>query len=579
MRFAKNSMPAVVYSPNSGTASACSGTTLSDITSADMVLHNGKVVTVDKNFSIEEAVAVKNGKIVAVGTNDEIEACIGATTRVIDLNGRTMLPGINDSHGHPIAWATGRPPFTLNVSSPNVKSVADVQAAIAAKVATVKPGEWIRGAGWDVADLGAADYSGLNKEYLDTVAPDNPVVLSEFSLHTIWVNSKALELAGITSSTPNPDGYIVVDDGGNPTGILKESALSLIMAIIPPFTVDEMKDATVAAMKELNAIGITSITDALVSEKELNVYKGIKSDGKQSVRITMLSGSPENGFAPTLDEIKRDVAWLKALAWDDPTMLKMTGIKLFADGIPPTMTAWMREPYVGTDQHGSLVIAGATDEEKCANLNKIISYANSQGCQIGIHAVGDRAVDATVEGFVAALEAHRWDARHYVIHGDFVPPATAQVMSENKIGQATQSLIKWLIAAQMHFVVPDALASYQCPLRTLIDAGVCVTSSSDMPIVYPNWKQGIQSAILRDAKNSETFFGMEQRITREEAIRSYTINAAWQDHLDDVKGSIEVGKVADFCVLADDILTIEPHKIADIRNDVTIMNGEVVYQR
>jgi predicted amidohydrolase YtcJ len=490
-----------------------------------------------------------------------------------------MLPGINDSHGHLIPWATGRPPFTLDVGSQNVKSIADVQAAIAAKVAAVKPGEWIRGAGWDVADLGVADYSGLTRSLLDAVAPNNPVFLTEFSMHTTWVNSKALELAGITGSTPDPDGYIVVDGGGNPTGVLKESALSLVLSIIPPFTVDEIKAATVAAMKELNAIGITSVTDALVSEKELNVYKDIHRDGNQSVRVTMLSGSPENGFAPTLDEIKNNVAWLKALVWDDPAMLKMTGIKLFADGIPPTMTAWLREPYVGTDQCGSLVTAGATDEEKCANLNKIIAYANSQGCQIGVHAVGDRAIDATVDGFVAALEEHQWDARHYIIHGDFVPPATAKVMSEYRIGQAVQATIRWLIAAHMHYLVPEALVAYQCPLRTLFDAGVCVSGSSDMPIVSPNWKQGVQSAILRDAKNTEAFFGVAQRITREEAIRSYTINAARQDHQDTVKGSIEAGKVADFCVLADDILTIEPHKIADIKNDVTILNGKIVYQR
>lgn len=544
-----------------------------------MVFLKGKIVTVDKEFSIAEAVAVSDGKILAVGSNKAIEKYIGERTQKIDLNGRTMLPGINDSHGHPLDWATSRPPFTLDVSDRSVKSIDDVQKAIATKVAHCKPGEWIQGWGWDAADLGVGDVSGLTKEHIDLVAPDHPVVLTEFSMHTIWVNSKALELAGITNDAADPHGCIVRDDRGNPTGVLKESAVPLIKAMIPKFTDDEIRQAAVLGIKELNALGITSITDPLVSEKELNIYKSIKNDGNLTIRLNMLSCSNVHGFSPTLDQTKKTVAWIKSLDWEDPHMLKMAGIKLFADGIPPSLTAWMREPYVGTDQRGGLVTEGATDEEKCASLAEMISYANAEGCQIGVHAVGDRAVDAVVDSFVAALKMHRTDRRHYIIHGDFVSPQTANVMAENGIGLAAQAMIKWLIAAHLHFLIPESLAGYMCPLRTLFDAGVRVSGGSDMPITDPTWKRGIQSAVLRDAKDSNGVFGAEQRITRQEAIRSYTINGAWQDHMETVKGSIEIGKAADFCILAEDILTVDAHTIADIETDMTILNGVIVYQR
>jgi len=236
----------------------------------------------------------------------------------------------------------------------------------------------------------------------------------------------------------------------------------------------------------------------------------------------------------------------------------------------------MHEEYVGGGS-GSLVIPGETDEERYNELINMIVHVHKQGFQLGIHATGGRAIDACVDGYIKALEEYPWDARHYVIHGDFITPECAKRMAKYNIGVAVQSGIKWTISDLMDTVVGEKRSAWQWPLRTLIDAGVHLSGGSDSPVSYPNWKQGIEAAVLRESKATGKVSGPEQCISREEAIRSYTIEGAWQDHMDNIKGSIEAGKLADLCVLDEDILTVEPHKIKDIRTIMTIIGGKIVY--
>jgi predicted amidohydrolase YtcJ len=200
------------------------------------------------------------------------------------------------------------------------------------------------------------------------------------------------------------------------------------------------------------------------------------------------------------------------------------------------------------------------------------------GVQVAVHVTGDRAVDATIDGFVKALqEKSGKDLRHYIIHGDFISDQTAKRMAEYNIGVNVQPGIKWTISDYMDSLVGENRSARQWPLNMLMKTGVRVAASSDTPVTYPNWRQGVQSALLREAKASGKVSGPEQRITIEEAIRMYTMNGAWQDHMENAKGSIEVGKLADFCILGEDILTIDPHKIKDIPVLMTIVGGEIVY--
>lgn len=265
----------------------------------------------------------------------------------------------------------------------------------------------------------------------------------------------------------------------------------------------------------------------------------------------------------------------------EKTWLQFPGVKIFADGIPLTYTSWMNEDYISGDAgHGKSVIPGNTDAEQRANLIDMIKLVHRHGYQIGLHATGDRAIDAAVDGFVKAIdEVPGKDPRHYIIHGDFISKDKAGILARNNCGITMQPFISVMISDFEPTVVGERRAAYEWPTRTVLDAGVNLTSSSDAPVTYPNWRMGVQAAVLRKGLVSGKVSGPEECLTVQEAIRTYTINGAWQDHMETIKGSIEVGKVADFCVIGDDILTVDPHKIGEIPVLMTIVNGKIVFNR
>jgi predicted amidohydrolase YtcJ len=281
--------------------------------------------------------------------------------------------------------------------------------------------------------------------------------------------------------------------------------------------------------------------------------------------------------ALSFDDLRNGLANSNIPEESNSEWLRIPGVKIFADGIPPTKTAWMYEDYAGGGR-GFLCVPGKTDEEKYSELVNMIVYAHKRGVQVAVHATGDRAVDTTIDGFVKATqEKPGRDPRHYVVHGDFISGQSAKRMAEHGIAVNTQPAIKWTISDYMDTLLDKDRTANQWPLRMLIEAGVHLAASSDTPVTYPNWRQGVQSAILREAKASGKVSGPEQRISVEEAIRMYTINGAWLDHMENTKGSIEVGKLADFCILGEDILKIDAHKIKDIPVLMTIVGGKIVY--
>ena len=564
-----------------------------NVLSADLVINNGKVVTVDKEFSIAQAVAVKDGRIIAVGKNEELKELVGKKTKVLDLEGKTVLPGINDAHIHAAAYGGTRPPLALDVGYPTVKSISDIVKMVGEKVKTVQDGEWIQGWGWDEGYLQECLKDPARhptKRDFDSVSPNNPVCLTDFSGHNIWVNSKAVELAGVTKTTPLPSGGEIVRDPatGELTGLLREMpAVGLVMRIIPPLTREQKRKAILAAMKELNSLGISSITEAalgpgggdfqggLLGSECISVYNDLYNEGKLSVRVNIMLLLGEYG-AISFQDLRQGLSYLGIHTGFGSEWLRIAGLKLFADGIPPTKTAWMHEEYVGGG-NGKLVLPGETDEERYNELINMIVYAHKHGFQLGIHATGGRAIDACVDGFIKAMEEYPWDARHYVIHSDFTTPECAKRMARYNIGACVQSGIKWTISDYMDSLVGEQRSARQWPLRTLIDSGVQLSGSSDAPVSYPNWKMGVETAVLRESKATGKVSGPEQCISREEAIRTYTMGGAWQDHMDSIKGSIEIGKLADFCVLDEDILTVDPHRIKDIRTLMTIAGGKIFH--
>jgi predicted amidohydrolase YtcJ len=528
---------------------------VNDIRKADLLLVNGKVITVDSRFSIQQAVAVKNGWIVAVGTDDEIKSLKGSTTEIIDLKGRPLLPGTNDTHTHAVCFGGTRPPLCLDLMYPNAKSISDMAKMLKDEVEIKKPGEWIRG-------------------------------------FTLVVNSKALELAGVDKSTLDPgEGMMERDpDTGEPTGVFMEfAAQALVNTVIPLYTMDELRQAAVAAIDEMNKNGITSFTDAalgpggnefsggLLGERCIEAYKGLHDARELTARVTIGLLMGQYGSI-SHEDLRTGLETIQLPGELDEIWLRIPTVKVFADGIPHTKTAWMWEPYLGGG-YGALCVPGANDDERYEELMKIIRLAHDRGYQLAIHVVGDRASDAAVDGIVQAMrENPRGDPRHYLLHGDFMSPECARRMRMNRIGLSIQPYLKGQFVDIYKLSLGEKRAAYNWPIKTVLNTGVLVSGSSDTPCTCPNWLPGVQAAVLRESWASGQVSGPEECITVEEAITMYTINGAWQDHMENIKGSIEVGKLADLQVLGADILSVDPHEIGQIPVTMTLVGGKIVYE-
>lgn len=560
----------------------------------DIALLRGRVVTVDPCFSIAAAVGIKGNRIVAVGSDDEVKALTGPGTEVIDLAGRTVLPGINDSHSHTALWAGTRPPIVLDVSYPTVRSVRDIQQAVHARVATIQPGEWVRGVGYDPGYLeecvGDAGFR-LHRRLLDEVAPDNPVALVDFSVHTLWANTQALTRAGITRDTPQPTGGgIEKDAAGEPTGLLREfAAENLVMSVIPPLSREQKREAIAAALAELSALGITSMTDpalgpggdnyqgGLLGTECIGAYQDLLDSGRLKVRVNILYLFGEYG-ATSLRDLEGPLSHLGFHSGFGNEKLQIGGVKIFADGIPPNRTAWLSDEYIGGGR-GHLMLPGETDAERVAELGAMVHFAHTHGFQVGVHCIGDLAIGAALDAFVKAEREDPRGLRHYLMHVDFITREQARRAAARSIGINITPTLPWTISDQLVDIVGLDRVKREWPYRWIVDAGCHMAASSDAPCTYPAWLQGVQSAVLRETKATGTVYSPDQCLTVQEAVRAYTIEGAWQDRQETLKGSIESGKLADLCVLDRDILTVDAREISALQNVMTIMDGEVVYSK
>ncbi|WP_306320173.1 MULTISPECIES: amidohydrolase [unclassified Streptomyces] len=560
---------------------------------AELILTGGEVLTVDSEFTVAQAVAVRGNRILAVGSDTEIRALAGPGTRSLDLAGRTVLPGINDSHLHGATWGLTRPPFALAVGHPAVRSIADIADAVRRAAAETPAGEWITGIGWDVGYLAECVADPGRRPHrldLDAAAPHHAVCLTDFSGHMTWANSKALELAGIERGVTAPPGGVIETDAADvPTGILKEAAQAAVQELVPPATVAQRKAAIRSAVAALHAEGITSYTEpglgpggtrilgGGLGTDSLDAYVELARAGELAARVSvLLLPAPMGGSAA---DVRENLAGLGVPDDVAADRLAVIGVKVFADGVPPNETGWMSEPYAGGGR-GALCVHGSDPGLQQAELAEMVRIAHEAGYQLGVHVTGDRAIDAVVDSFVAAHDAHpRPDARHYVIHGDFVSAASLKKLAAHGYGVNMNPAIKWTIADLMDEVVGKVRSDYQWPVRSANEAGVAVCASSDAPITEPNWRQGVSAMLLRESKATGRVSGPEERVTLEVALRAYTVNAARQDFAESWKGSIEAGKVADLCVLGGDLRATDPHDIPALPIDLTVFDGEVVFER
>jgi len=527
-------------------------------------------------FRTRRAIAISGGEILATGTDAELRALVGSRTETLDLRGTSVIPGINDSHLHAMWWSLGSPPLTLDVGHPTVKSIADIAESVRRAVSDRAPGTWIQGRGWDQSYF--ADRRAPTRADLDIVSPNHPVLLTEFSGHAIWVNSKALELAGITRTTEAPQGGVIVkDQQGEPTGVFFEAAAGLVRSKLPELRDADRAHAIDLAMDRIAAAGITSFTEPGLDPASIRIYLDKARARALKARPTLLVRG-----SSSLAELERILAELRPVSDVDPRLIRVAGIKLFADGIPTiNKTAWVSEPYVGGG-HGELVTHGESDQARVAELQAMIRAAHAAGWQIGTHATGDRAIDAVVEGYLtaqASAPAGNRDPRHYVIHSDLVSPATLERMASGRIGANFNAAIKHLIVDGQVKSLGPSRAGYEWPYRSALRAGVVVASGSDAPVTDGNWGRGLAMCVTRKGNQSGAVFGPEERISLDEAIATYTSGGAWQDHAEAWKGMLKPGYAADLCVLDRSLPGIEPNELPGLTVTMTVMDGRVVYRK
>ena len=560
----------------------------SELGAADMIFFNGKVLCLNNKLSFTEAVAVKNERIMAVGKTSEIKPLVSKYTRSINLQGRTVIPGINDSHIHASLWGSTLPPLALDLRK--AKTAGEVLSLIEQAAKVVPTGHWIRGFGLDSFLLG----SGFSQEALpslkdlDRVASANPVYLGSMPFHSptlALLNTRAIEILGLKNYlSSNLGGDICLDhESGEPTGMVIGN---LVNKLVPPLSREEKQQAILLAMQKLNSYGITSITEpglgpgghglfgGLWDNECLHAYTDLMNLHKLTVRVNvLLLFTPYGTYSPEMMLTGLNNTGIHTGFGNE--WLRIGGLKLYADGIPPMRTAWMKKNYPG-DGNGKLVFPGSNDAERKSRLSEIIMKAHVLGFQVGIHATGDQSIACCVEYFKQAEERYRKNLRHYIIHGDFVPKEYASVMAESKIGVSVQPALAKLFFPLLESSVGKLLARKHLPIRKLLESGVIIAGGSDAPVTEPDWRLGVASAVLRRSESAKGRFA--KNLSLIEALKMYTLAGAWLEHMENLKGSLEPGKLADLCILDGDLLETEVGKVSQLPIWLTMVGGRIVYQ-
>ncbi len=529
---------------------------------ADLVLKNGHIFTVDRNNLFAEAVAVTGNRIIAVGSNRQIEKFVKpGVTKVIDLEGKFVVPGFNDSHVHFFSVGSA----LEKVDLVGITSYDQMRERVAARVKKVEPGQWIIGRGWDQSLI--PDRAWPTKEVIDEVSRDNPVSLSRVDGHSVLVNSYVLKESGITADTPDPDGGEIVrdPDTGEPTGVLKENAMGQVKRSHygKNGEEDNLRHLKLA-LEQAKILGVTSIHHI---GRGLEFFDQAAGNGELTVRVyycPKLTDDPE-----TLQEYSE----LKEKYKNNP-LIRFGFLKSFIDGTLGSATAALFEPYNDDPSTSGVLVI---EPEK---LEKVVLEADRRGFQIGIHAIGTRGNHLVLDVYEKAIQANgRREARHRIEH--------TQILAESDLPRFAQLGV---IASMQpsHCITDkrfaeDRLGKKRCRYayawRSVLDAGANIAFGTDAPVEILNPMDGLYAAVTRKDREGEKGEGWfpEEKLTMEEAIELYTLGSAYASFEEDIKGSIEPGKLADMVVLSQNLLEIPEDKILDTEVVYTIFDGRVIY--
>ena len=538
---------------------------------ADTVLYNGKIITADAKFRIAQAVAIRDGKFIAVGTDREIRGLAGPRTTTVELQGRSVLPGLIDTHAH--LEEAGMAGYTAGLS--RARNVAEALAIIKAQVAKAKPDEWVLGSGGR-PQAQFAEHRYLTRQEIDSVAPENPVYWP--TGHFAMANSAALKLAGITKDTPNPEGGEIERDkaSGEPTGVLAEKAMRLLEDVVPPWPLDVRATQFRKAMAIFNANGLTSVVSGAVDPRDFSVYQSIRMANQQTMRVSaMFMPTGETVPSGSLKDWENFFKQAGAASGFGDEWLSYAGIKLAIDGGMTLRTASMRDPYPDDPKFRGFQ---TMDTER---FKALVAIANRYNWRVGVHCVGDAAIDTVLDAFEAADREKSIQGRRFVlIHASLIRPDQMQRAKKLGVRADVQNTFMWNKAATVARFLGRATANRAIPTRTLIDVmGLDnVGGGTDFPANVVNPFINMSVMVTRKDMNGE-LYGKDQAITREEAIRLYTSAAARYTFSENRLGSIEAGKLADLVVLSADILTVPDEAIKDIQAVRTMVGGKTVFER
>ena len=529
---------------------------------ADLLLTAGAVHTVSSGTA--EAVAVRGGRITAVGSASDLASMAGTATRVVELEGRTVLPGFQDAHLHPPHGGL----LAIECNLHDAKTATECLDTIARYAAEHSEREWIAGSGWSMDSFpgGTPD-----KESLDAVVPDRPVFVTNRDSHGAWVNSRALELAGIDSSTPDPpDGRIERGAGGEPSGTLHEGAMRAVDELVPATTAAEWEQAILNAQTQLHALGITAWQDATVLSHTLSAYRTLAERGELTMRSEGNLLWDRTRGEEQIDEL------LAMREQGSVGRLRIRGAKIFQDGVLENFTGALLEPYFGTDNRG----IGMHEPEE---LSSIVTLLDGHGFQVHLHTIGDRAVRESLDAIESAQQANgRRDARHHLAHIQLVHPDDQPRFAE--LGVVANAQPYWAAASRYvtDLTLPfigEERARYHYPFGSLHRAGARLAFGSDWTVSTPNPLEIVEVAVTRvEHPNRDTEPMLpEEALDLETAVAAFTRGSAYVNFLEEKTGSIEPGKLADLVVLDRDLFDPGAGPVGDARVLLTLVEGEAVY--
>jgi len=551
-------------------------------TRADLLLVNGRVLTVDSTDRVAQAVGIAGNRIIVVGTTAEVERAAAPNARRIDLAGRTVTPGLLDAHAHFSDGGAERL-YVLDLSYPNVKSIPDVATAVGAKAAAAPKGTWIQGRGWDEGKL--AERRVITAKDLDAASPNNPVVLTQTTGHYVVANSAALRLTGITKNTRDPpSGTIDRNPDGSPTGLLRESAAELVWRLVPPRSASEIETGIRDFAKAFNAAGMTGLKDPGISSAAWDIYKKVERDSALTVRVFALWSGGRS-----VDEAKQLIAKRAAMTkpyestGDDHVIAG--GVKLYADGSGGARTAWLYDDwnkgYRGVDASNRGYPASNPD-----TIRMLIRLYHDAGMHVSVHSIGDRAIDWVVDTYDQAMrENPKKGLRHGIIHSniptDHAIDVMARLQHEFDAGfpEPSATFTWWLGDTYAGNFGPTRSLRLN-PFRSFRAKGMTWANGSDFPVTPFPAQYGIWAAIAREpllGVYGKDPFGRAESVDVHVALRAVTIWAARQMFLEKKIGSIEVGKYADLAVWDRDFYSLPTAEIKDAKCVMTLFDGKVVF--